>query len=66
MDLFLIFLGVVFGYALCWFTKDNVTVMVTGTEAFVKSLEAKVSSLKTAITPAAPPVRTPPPAPPKT
>lgn len=55
MDPFLIFLGAVFGYALCWFTKDNVTVMVTGTESFIKRLEAKTAALKAAVTPAAPP-----------
>jgi hypothetical protein len=34
------------GFAACWFTKDAVTKAVTGTEAFIKMLEAKTAALK--------------------
>jgi hypothetical protein len=34
------------GFAVCWFFKDPVTKMITGTENFVKSLEAKIAALK--------------------
>lgn len=46
MDLFLIFLGVVFGFALCWFTKDNIILMVTSAENFAKKLDAKAKALR--------------------
>jgi hypothetical protein len=34
------------GFALCWFAKDRITVLVTGTESFVRTLEAKAAALK--------------------
>jgi hypothetical protein len=34
------------GFAACWFAKDKITQLVTGTDAFVKSLEAKAAALK--------------------
>jgi hypothetical protein len=34
------------GFAACWFSKDKITQLVTGTDAFAKSLEAKVAALK--------------------
>ena len=34
------------GFAACWFVKDRITVLFTGTEAFIKSLEAKAAALK--------------------
>ncbi len=37
------------GFALCWFAKDKITVFVTGTEAFVKILDAKAAALKAAL-----------------
>lgn len=37
------------GYAACWFTKDYFAKWIMGAEAFVKSLEAKVTALKTVI-----------------
>jgi hypothetical protein len=46
VDTFLIFLGVVFGFALCWFTKDNIIVMVTGARSFAAKLEAKAKAIK--------------------
>jgi hypothetical protein len=46
MDIFLGSLCIVFGYALCWFTKDNVVMMATGTENYAKRLEAQVAALK--------------------
>lgn len=43
---FYIGLGAVGGFALCWFTKDAILVMVTGTEAFVGRLETKARALR--------------------
>jgi hypothetical protein len=37
------------GFAACWFAKDKITQLVTGTEAFIKALEAKASALKAAL-----------------
>lgn len=37
------------GFAVCWFAKDRITLLFTGTEAFVKSLEAKAAALKAAL-----------------
>lgn len=34
------------GFALCWFAKDKLVRFVTGTESFIKALEAKVAVLK--------------------
>jgi len=34
------------GFATCWFAKDKITQLLTGTDAFVRSLEAKVAALK--------------------
>lgn len=37
------------GFAACWFSKDRITKLVVGSEAFAKSLEAKAAALKAAI-----------------
>jgi hypothetical protein len=37
------------GFAACWFSKDRITQLVSGTDAFVKSLEAKIAVLKAAL-----------------
>ena len=37
------------GFATCWFAKDRITLLLTGTEAFAKSLEAKAAALKAAL-----------------
>lgn len=42
------------GYAACWFTKDAVTKVVVGTEAFAASVQAKATALKAAIKTPAP------------
>ena len=34
------------GFAACWFAKDRLIRLFTGTEAFVKSLEGKAAALK--------------------
>ena len=34
------------GFAACWFCKDPVLRLVTGTDALVKSLEAKLAALR--------------------
>ena len=34
------------GFAACWFSKDKATQLLSGTDAFVKSLEAKAAALK--------------------
>jgi hypothetical protein len=37
------------GFAACWFSKDKLTLLVTGTETFIKTLEAKAAALKSAL-----------------
>jgi hypothetical protein len=37
------------GFAACWFAKDRLTRFVTGTEAFIRALEAKAVALKAAL-----------------
>ena len=37
------------GFAACWFSKDKITQLVSGTDAYVKSLEAKITGLKAAL-----------------
>ena len=49
MDWFMAFLGAALGFALCWFTKDNIMVMVRGTETFAAKLEAKARALRAAL-----------------
>ncbi len=34
------------GFSACWFAKDKITQLVTGTDAFIKALEAKAAALK--------------------
>jgi hypothetical protein len=43
-----VFDAVVFvaGFAACWFTKDRIAQLVSGTDAFIKALEAKAAALK--------------------
>jgi hypothetical protein len=43
------FTAVAAGFALCWFTKDKITVLVTGAESYIRALEAKVAALKAAL-----------------
>ena len=37
------------GFVACWLSKDKITQLVTGSEAFAKSLEAKAAALKAAL-----------------
>jgi hypothetical protein len=37
------------GFSACWFAKDGITRLVSGTEAFVKALEAKAAALRAAL-----------------
>jgi hypothetical protein len=46
MTLSIAFVAAAAGFLLCWFAKDRITVSVTGTEAFIKALEAKAAALK--------------------
>jgi len=46
MTLFIAFIAATAGFALCWFAKDRITVLFTGTESFIKTLEAKAAALK--------------------
>lgn len=46
---FLDAIGFVAGFAACWFAKDRITLLFAGTEAFIKSLEAKAAALKAAL-----------------
>jgi hypothetical protein len=34
------------GFSACWFAKDKINQFVSGTDAFVKALEAKAAALK--------------------
>ncbi len=34
------------GFAVCWFAKDRIALLFTGTDAFIKTLEAKAAALK--------------------
>ena len=49
MTLFSMTLAFAGGFSLCWFSKDRITVLVTGTEAFIGLLEAKAAALKAAL-----------------
>lgn len=46
MTLFVAFIAAAAGFMLCWFMKDKITVFFTGTEALIKTLEAKAAALK--------------------
>ena len=46
MTLFIASTAATAGFALCWFTKDRIAVLFTGTESFFKTLEAKAAALK--------------------
>ena len=46
MTPFTAFIAAAAGFALCWFAKDKITVLMTGTESFIKALEAKAAALK--------------------
>ncbi len=37
------------GFGACWFSKDKITQFATGTDAFVKLLEAKAAAPKAAL-----------------
>ena len=37
------------GFAACWFAKDKIVQIVTGTDAFITALEAKAAALKAAL-----------------
>jgi hypothetical protein len=37
------------GFIACWLSKDKITQLVTGTDAFVKALETKAAALKAAL-----------------
>jgi hypothetical protein len=49
MTPFIAFIAAAAGFALCWFAKDRITVLVTGTESFIKTLETKAAALKAAL-----------------
>ena len=37
------------GFAACWFAKDKIIQIVSGTESYVRALEAKAAALKAAL-----------------
>jgi len=37
------------GFAVCWFAKDKIIRFVTGTESYIRTLEAKAAALKAAL-----------------
>jgi hypothetical protein len=49
MTLLFMFLAFVVGFGLCWSAKDKITVLVTGTESFIRALEARATALKAAL-----------------
>jgi hypothetical protein len=49
MTLLITFVSAASGFALCWFAKDKITLFATGTESFVRALEAKAAALKAAL-----------------
>jgi hypothetical protein len=49
MTLFVALFSAAGGFALCWLAKDRITVLVTGTESFIRVLEAKTAALKAAL-----------------
>jgi hypothetical protein len=49
MTLFIASTAFAGGFAACWFAKDKITVLVTGTENVIKALEAKTAALKAAL-----------------
>jgi hypothetical protein len=46
MTLFVASISAAAGFALCWIAKDKINVLVSGTESFIKTLEAKAAALK--------------------
>jgi hypothetical protein len=46
MTLFVAFIAATAGFALCWFAKDRIIVLFTGTESFIKALEVKATALR--------------------
>jgi hypothetical protein len=46
MTPFIALISAAAGFTLCWFAKDKITVLVTGTESFIAALEAKAAALK--------------------
>ena len=46
MTIFLICLGFAAGFAACWFAKDRLIALVTGTANLARSLEAKAAALR--------------------
>jgi hypothetical protein len=46
MTLLIVFIAATSGFALSWFAKDRITVFVTGTESFIRAIEAKAAALK--------------------
>lgn len=49
MTLFIAFASAAAGFVICWFVKDKLIVLVTGTEFFIRALEAKATALKAAL-----------------
>jgi hypothetical protein len=37
------------GFSTCWFAKDRINQVFSGTDAYVKALEAKAAALKAAL-----------------
>lgn len=37
------------GFVVCWFAKDRIIAVVAGTEALIRSLEAKAAALRAAL-----------------
>lgn len=49
MTFFIASIAAAAGFAVCWLAKDRITVLVTGTESFIRALEAKAAALKAAL-----------------
>lgn len=46
MTLFIASVSAASGFTFCWFIKDVIVVLITGTESFIRTIEAKVAALK--------------------
>jgi hypothetical protein len=49
MSFLLDLLAFVAGFAVCWLAKDRIIATVAGTEALIKTLEARAASLRAAL-----------------
>lgn len=49
MTLLTAFIAAAAGFASCWFAKDKIIMLVTGTETLIRKLEAKAAALRAVV-----------------